>query len=172
MNAAVAAIAGAAVLATVVAMPSRSGQIVPDAQYQTFEGSWSAAGQRTTLPTERGTDAAIVQLSGAVAVSPTAGLGRGFRGEVIGFADGQERIVGRWVWTDDRGDRIFGELNGDPIGAGKRLAGVITGGSGRYAGLTGDFELIWQYVVTAEDGAVHGRSVKLTGRYRRGTGQP
>jgi hypothetical protein len=142
------------------------------AGWQTFTGTWSAAGQRKTLPTGLARPAAIVQLSGAVVIATGGDLGQGFQGEVIGFDDGQSRATGRWVWTDRRGDRIFGEASGEPIEAGRRFTGTITGGTGRFAGLTGDFELTWQYVVAGEDGAVQGRATGLKGRYRRGGARP
>jgi hypothetical protein len=105
-------------------------------------------------------------------IASTGDLGQGFQGEVIGFDDGQSRATGRWMWTDRRGDRIFGEASGEPIEAGRRFTGTITGGTGRFAGLTGDFELTWQYVVAGEDGAVQGRATGLKGRYRRGGARP
>jgi len=107
-----------------------------------------------------------VYLSGAVVL--TVGVARGFRGEVIGFEDGANLSVGRCVWTDEHGDRVFSTLTGETIGAGRRFTGTITGGTGRYAGITGEYTLEWQYVVDAELGAVQGRAVGLKGRYRAG----
>lgn len=139
---------------------------VPAGEWAAFEGSWSATGERHTVPTEAGRPAAIVRLSGAVVLTAHGGLGRGFRGEAIGYDDGQAASVGRWVWTDERGDRIFGELKGEPVATGRRTVGAITGGTGRYAGITGEYELTWQYVVS--DGTtVQGRTTALKGRFRR-----
>jgi hypothetical protein len=135
-------------------------------EWMAFEGSWSATGERHTLPTGDNRHAAIVRLSGAVVLSAHSGLGRGFRGEAIGYDDGHAVSVGRWVWTDERGDRIFGELKGEPIATARRTVGAVTGGTGRYAGIMGEYELTWQYVVT--DGAtVQGRTTGLKGRVRR-----
>ena len=102
----------------------------------------------------------------------TAGLSRGFRGEAIAFDDGRSTNVGRAVWTDARGDRVFSELKGEPIQTGRRVAGTITGGTGRYAGVTGDYELTWQYVVQSEDESVNGRASDLRGRFRIGEARP
>ena len=52
--------------------------------------------------------------------------------------------VGRAVWTDGRGDRIFSELSGEPLQTGRRISGTITGGTGRMRGVTGDYELTWR----------------------------
>jgi len=71
------------------------------------------------------------------------------------------------VWTDEHGDRLFSRLKGEPLQTGKGLVGTITGGTGRYAGLEGEYSLTWQYVVPAEDGLIQGRSVGLQGRVRR-----
>jgi hypothetical protein len=144
----------------------------PADSWRSFEGTWSATGQRQTLPTESGHAASIVQLSGAVVLTTGDGLSRGFHSEVIGFDDGRARSVGRWVWTDDHGDQIFGEVRAESVGTGRRFAGVIAGGSGRYAGVSGEYDFAWQYVVIAENGAVQGRTAGLKGRYRRVATQP
>jgi hypothetical protein len=137
----------------------------PASPGQAFEGTWTAAGERQTLPLEDGHPAATVQLSGAVAITAGAGLSRGFRGEVIGFDDGAGVILGRAVWTDDKGDRIFSVLKGEALtAAGRLLHGTITGGTGRYAGITGEYEFRWQYLIAAEGSHVNGRAVDLRGR--------
>jgi len=134
---------------------------------QVFEGTWSASGERQTLTIEAGHPAVTVQLSGAVTITSGAGLGRGFRGEVIGFDDGAGVVAGRAVWTDDKGDRIFSVLAGDALtAAGRPLRGAITGGTGRYAGVTGEYEFRWQYLIAAEGNHVSGRAVDLRGRVR------
>jgi len=134
-------------------------------QVQTFAGSWSASGQRQTLRTEGGQPATTVQLSGAVSITTGAGLGRGFRGEVIGFDDAAGFVAGRVVWTDDRNDRIFSTLTGDRLAeSGRGIRGIITGGTGRYAGMTGQYEFHWQYLVTADGSLISGRAVDLRGQ--------
>jgi hypothetical protein len=165
-RAAAVSIAGA-LLAGGVLLPAVQVQ-APGASEGTFEGVWSASGARQTLPTERDSPAAIARLSGSVVLTGSGGLGRGFHGEFLGYDDGRDVSLGRWVWTDDQGHRIFGELKGDPIATGRRFQGVITGGTGRYAGLGGEFEFSWQYVVAGEGSAIQGRTLGLKGRYRRG----
>ncbi|HXW07404.1 MAG TPA: hypothetical protein VD833_19360 [Vicinamibacterales bacterium] len=135
-----------------------------------FAGSWSASGTRHTLPSEADRDAAIVQLSGSLVLTVEGTLGRGFQGQAIAF-DGGDVRVGRAVWTDDGGNQIFSTLTGGPFSGGQRLLGTITGGTGRFAGVTGEYAFTWQYVVMAPDGVVQGRAGDLSGRVRRG-GQP
>jgi hypothetical protein len=155
----------------VLCLVSGAAAPAPDAQegWRTFEGSWSASGQRQSLPTESQRPASIVYLSGSVVITSGDGVGKGFRGEAIGFDDGTRVSVGRCVWTDEHGDRIFSTLSGDAIGAGRRFAGTITGGTGRYAGITGDYTFEWQYVVQGEASGIQGRAVGLKGRFRAGT---
>ena len=43
-------------------------------------------------------------------------------------------MVGRAVWTDERGDQVFSELKGEWVGTGNRIVGTFIGGTGRYAG--------------------------------------
>jgi hypothetical protein len=149
---------------SIAVLAARAEQAAPTA----FGGTWSATGRRQTLPTEDGGAAATVQLSGPVTLSVGTGLSRGFQGELIGFDDGRSVRAGRWVWTDTRGDRLFGELAGDGLRTGQRFTGTITGGTGRYAGMRGRFAFTWQYVVDAENGEVQGRTSDLKGEYERG----
>jgi hypothetical protein len=135
--------------------------------WRPFEGTWSVTGRRQSLATEALGKAAIVEASGAIVLRNGEGLSRGFRGEVIAFDDGQGMSVGRSVWTDERGDRVFSRINGGGFEAAKHVTGTITGGTGRYAGLEGEYSLTWSYIVVGEDGSIQGRAIGLTGRVRR-----
>jgi hypothetical protein len=137
-----------------------------DDGWRSFGGSWSAVGHREAVPTEGNRPASIVALSGSLVITSGEGPRRGFRAEVIGFDDGSGVRAGRAVWTDDRGDRIYSALEGDPLRRGGRVTGRITGGSGRYAGIAGEYAFTWQYVVDADTGEVSGRTTDLAGRYR------
>jgi hypothetical protein len=135
--------------------------------WRTFGGTWSVSGKRHAVAIEGDGLAAVIAVSGAVALTSGEGLSRGFHGEVLGFDDGEGVSMGRAVWTDERGDRIFSRLRGEPLQTGKRFFGTITGGTGRYAGLEGEYSLTLQYVLPWEEGDVHGRAIGLTGRVRR-----
>jgi hypothetical protein len=166
-------VAGSLALALTGFEPAVAGQEPPAPEaWRPFEGTWSAAGRRQVVAVEGGSVAAIVEISGAVVLTSGEGLSKGFRGQAIGFDDGQGLSVGRAVWTDENGDRLFSRLKGDPVQTGKGLLGTITGGTGRYADLEGEFSFIWQYVVPVEDGAFQGRAVGLKGRVRRAAGAP
>jgi hypothetical protein len=161
----------AACAAAVGACQAQPPASAPDG-WRTYEGSWSAIGSRHALPTGGDRPAAILQLSGAMVLTGGYGLSRGFRSEAIGFDDGRSVSAGRAVWTDDRGDQIYSELKGESVQTGRRIAGTITGGTGRYAGLSGDYTFTWQYVVQAGDGEMQGRTVALRGRFRFGGVRP
>lgn len=139
--------------------------------WRTFEGSWSATGQRFTVPTETGGEAAALRLSGSIVLTTGEGLSRGFQAVVVGFDDGSARGVGRAVWTDERGDRIFAAIDSDGVATGRRFAGTFTGGTGRYAGIAGSFSCTWQYVAHADDGTLQARAASLRGQFKH-TGVP
>jgi hypothetical protein len=139
--------------------------------WRTFEATWSAAGERHALPADEGGIAVIVRLSGALVLRTGDGLSRGFRAQAIAFDDGRGAGVGRAVWTDDRGDQVFSDLAGQPAQTGRRVSGSITGGTGRYAGLTGSYAFTWDYVLPSDDGRIQARAVAVTGRFRPGDGQ-
>jgi hypothetical protein len=162
-------VAGLLVAAVIMAqVPAPPQPAAAAGAWRTFEGTSSASGQRQTIPTESGRPAVTVQLSGAVSLTVADGLSHGFRDEVIGFDDGTGLTVLRSVWTDENGDRIFSQLKGETVASGRRIAGTILGGTGRYAGITGDYSFEWQYVLEAEAGTISGRAIGLKGRFRHG----
>jgi hypothetical protein len=137
---------------------------VAPGEWRSFEGSWTATGTRHTLPLEPGRQASTFNLSGSLLLSGQRGLGVGFRAEVIGLADSQEGGLARAVWTDERGDRVFSVLRGSALGTGVQVTGTIVGGTGRYAGVTGEYELRWRWVVQTDEGTISGRTDSLKGR--------
>ena len=137
-------------------------------EWQTFEGTWTAAGTRRTLHLGPGERAAIFELTGSVLLTGAQRPAVGFKAQAIGFSDSHAGMQGRCVWTDERGDMVYSELRGEAVGSGNRIVGTFVGGTGRYASVTGDYTFQWQYVVDAEDGAVSGRVVDLKGRARLG----
>ena len=133
-------------------------------EWREFEGNLSATGSRRTLALEPGHQASTFNLSGSLLLTGAQGLGIGFRAEIIGLADSQTGGVARAVWTDERGDQVFSELRGSADATGTQIAATITGGTGRYAGVTGEYELRWRWVVQTEDGVISGRTESLKGR--------
>jgi len=137
-------------------------------EWLTFEGTWTATGTRRTLRLGPNDRAAIFDLTGSLLLTGAQRPAVGFRAQAIGFSDSRAGMQGRCVWTDERGDMVYSELKGQAVGSGNHIVGTFIGGTGRYAGVTGDYTFQWQYVVNAEDGAVSGRVVDLKGRARFG----
>jgi len=138
--------------------------ILPAGEWRTFEGTWSASGTRQTLNLEPNHRASIFDLTGSLLLIGDQGLGAGFQAKVIGFTDSLAGMQGRCVWTDERGDRVYSELKGEYVETGNRIAGRFLGGTGRYAGVTGEYSFQWKFIVESEDGTVGGRAVDLKGR--------
>jgi len=133
-------------------------------QWLQFEGALSATGTRQTLQLEPGHQVSTFRLSGWVLLGDRRSLGVGFRAEAIGLSDSVSGGLGRVVWTDDRGDQIFSELRGGPIASGVRATGTLVGGTGRYAGITGEYELRWRWMIQTDEGTISGRTESLRGR--------
>jgi len=162
---ALAALALSAFLGLVSGAPAQ--QPAPADRWRPFTATWSLQGERQFLETEGGRSAAIVHVTGILTLTSGEGLGAGLYSEVIGFDDGGELLVGRVFFQDSRKDRIYATIKAEPIGNGRKAAGTITGGTGRFAGLAGEFSFAWQYVVDAGSGEVSLRSVNVKGRTRR-----
>lgn len=147
----------------------------PAGDWQEFEGTWNAAGSRRKMSLGGERFGSLIDLRGTMFLTGPGRPGAGFRSEVIALGDTGTGLVGRSVWTDERGDQVFSELKGEGTVARNRITGSFLGGTGRYAGATGTYEFSWQYVLEAEDGTIQGRAVGLKGRVRTGppaTGGP
>jgi hypothetical protein len=137
-------------------------------EWREFEGSWNAAGSRRTISLGADRRGSIVDLRGTMLLAGPGRPGVGFRSEVIALVDSATGLVGRSVWTDERGDQVFSELTGEGTAARNHITGAILGGTGRYAGVTGSYEFSWRFVIEAEDGSIQGSAVGLKGRFRLG----
>ena len=137
-------------------------------EWREFAGSWNAAGTRHTIPLGADRRGSIIDLRGTMLLAGPERPGVGFLSEAIALVDSETGLVGRSVWTDQRGDQVFSDLKGEGTAARNRITGTILGGTGRYAGATGSYEFSWQFVTEAEDGSIQGRAVELKGRVRAG----
>jgi len=136
-------------------------------EWRSFEGTGAASGHRQALRMGPDRKVSIVNLSGSLLLIGEQRLGEGFRIDVIGSADSLKGGTAWCVWTDTRSDQVFSEFRGGPIGTGARFTGTLLGGTGRYAGVTGEYEFEWQFVIESEDGNLQGRITGLRGRFRR-----
>jgi len=158
----------AVLLASACAGPATGpqGAAVPG-EWRSFEGAGSATGHRQVLPMGPDRKVSIASFSGSLVLVGERRMGEGFRLDLVAATDSRKGGTGWSVWTDTRGDQVFSEVRGAPIGTGSRIAGTLVGGTGRYAGVTGEYELEWKYVVESEDGTVQGRITSLRGRFRQ-----
>jgi len=138
-------------------------------EQRNFTGNWSIAGTRQTLDMGLGHRADVFRLGGSLMLTGEQRLGLGFRSDIIGFSDSLAGMQGRSVWTDEHGDQVFSELSSATTGPGNLIQGRFIGGTGRYAGVSGEYSLKWQPLVVTEDGGVSGRVVDLKGWARLGT---
>jgi len=163
----------AALLAAVTCVPLSTWSQAPSAggEWHEFQGTWTAAGRRQVIPLGGDRRASIADFNGSLVLSGPSRPAVGFGAEAIVLNDSLTGLVGRAVWTDERGDQVFSELRGETTAAGNRLFGTFLGGSGRYAGATGSYEFSWRFLIEAEDGTVQGQSMGLKGRVRAGPPQ-
>ena len=143
--------------------------VVPG-EVRTFTGNWTMTGNRQLMAFESGRQAGIFNLSGSLLLTGKQRLTAGFKAEVIGFSDTATGMTGRSVWTDERGDKVFSELRGDLAAPGKLIEGRFVGGTGRYAGVSGDYNFRWQRLAETGDGELSGRVVGLEGSARLAPG--
>jgi hypothetical protein len=139
-------------------------------EWREFEGSWNATGNRRTLNLGADRRSALIELKGTMLLAGTGRPGIGFRSEVIALTDSGTGLVGRAVWTDERGDQVFSELKGEGTRERNRITGTIVGGTGRFAGVAGDYAFSWHSVLETEEGSIQGRVTDLKGRVRPGAG--
>jgi hypothetical protein len=116
-----------------------------------------------------GHQASIFQLGGSMLLSGKQRINRGFQSEALGFSDTTTGLQGHSVWTDEHGDKVFSELSGEGIGPGQLVEGKFTGGTGRYAGISGEYSFKWQRLGAIEGEELTGRVVGLAGSARLGS---
>ena len=136
--------------------------------WREFEGTWTAAGNREVIALGSARKASVSILRGSLLLSGPERPALGVRAEAVVFNDSATGMIGRAVWTDDRGDQAWSDLRGEGTATGNRISGTFIGGTGRFAGITGDYAFTWRFVLETEDGTVQGQSVGLKGRVRVG----
>ena len=139
----------------------------PGGGWRQFAGTWIASGTRNNLRLEGDHQASIANFDGSLVLSGSTRPAVGFRAEALVFSDTTTGLVGRAVWTDERGDKVYSDLKEG--GQGGTIDGTITGGTGRYDHATGAYEFSWRFLIDNE-GTVQGQSNGLKGRIRVGSG--
>ncbi|HQR54204.1 MAG TPA: hypothetical protein PLZ79_13130 [Burkholderiales bacterium] len=141
------------------------------AEWHEFHGLWTAAGNRQTIRLGQDRRASITDFNGSLVLAGASRPAVGFGAEALVLNDTATGMVGRAVWTDERGDQVYSELKGEGTATGNRIVGTFLGGTGRYSGAAGSYEFSWQFVLETDDGTVQGQSIGLQGRGHLGSSQ-
>jgi hypothetical protein len=149
--------------------PHSSESLAAADEWHDFQGTWTAAGSRDRIPLGDGRRASTAKFEGSLLLAGPSRPAVGFRAEALVLNDTTTGLVGRAVWTDDRGDQVFSELKGNGDSTGNKIVGKFVGGTGRYSGATGEYEFSWRFVLETEDGTVQGQSMGLSGTIHVGS---
>lgn len=147
-------------------VPPQAPPAPASAEWRAFHGEWTAVGHRRVLELGGGRRASIGEFNGHLRLTGPQRPNVGFNAQAVVFNDSSSGMMGRAVWTDERGDKVFCELRGEGTTSGATVKGTIFGGTGRYEGVTGEYEFKWEFVLEGEDGTVQGKSAGFTGRFR------
>jgi hypothetical protein len=168
----IALLAGLSAVSACGSRDAPTGPGAPVAEWHDFQGKWTATGSRRTIALGVERRASIASYSGSLLLAGGSRPGVGFGAEAIVLNDSATGMVGRAVWTDERGDQVYSELKGEGTATGNRIEGTFLGGTGRYAGATGRYEFSWQFLLETDDGTVQGQSIGLKGRVHVGASPP
>ena len=110
-----------------------------------FEAHWSVEGTRDALDFGETHSQAIFRHTGTLKVMRSDGLLANALSKCIGLSDSVEGSRARCVWLTGLGDEIYSVMERDtvPGAQGGRGTGRIVGGAGRFAGISGSYELTW-----------------------------
>jgi hypothetical protein len=159
-------VAGVFLTTACVRGPQRKTLALAANDWHEFQGTWTAAGSRSTIMLEGSRRASISNLTGSLLLAGPSRPAVGFRAEAVVFTDSLTGMVGRAVWTDEHGDQAFSELRGFGSRTENTILGTFVGGTGRYSGATGDYEFSWRFLLESDEGMVQGQSLGLIGRVR------
>jgi hypothetical protein len=163
------ALAGVLVVIACGRAPRTSVSLPASGEWHEFEGTWTAAGSRYIMGLGNSRQASIANFDGSLLLAGPSRPAVGFRAEAIVLNDSVTGMVGRAVWTDERGDQAYSELRGEGTATSNKIVGTFLGGTGRYVGATGTYEFSWRFLLENEDGDVQGQSIGLKGRVRVGS---
>ena len=137
-----------------------------DDGWHEFQGTWTAAGTRHIMQLGGDRRVSVLMVDGSLVLSGPSRPSVGFKSEAIAFNDSTTGMVGRAVWTDEKGEQVYSELQGTGTASNNKITGTFVGGTGRYAGATGTYDFSWRFVLADEEGNIQGQSEGLKGRVR------
>lgn len=160
------AFTGLLIMTACSSAPRPPASLAASDEWHEFQGTWTAAGSRHIMRFGDDRLASIANFEGSLLLAGPSRPAVGFRSEAIVLNDSATGLIGRAVWTDERGDQAFSELRGEGSATSNKITGTFIGGTGRYSGATGTYEFSWRFLLETEDGTLQGQSVGLSGRVR------
>ena len=136
-----------------------------------FKGGWIANGTRALFPFGSERQIYTFKIAGHVDLhNTTLGKKKDFWAECVGLSDMVTGVVGRCVWKDLDGPEIYLTLQSSQMQQGSQVTGTIVGGTGQFAGISGELSFNWSSVILQTDAEgianVSGHSKNLVGHYR------
>ena len=136
-----------------------------------FKGGWIANGTRELFPLGSERQVYTFKIAGHVDLhNTTIGKKKDFWAECVGLSDTVTGVVGRCVWEDFAGHELYLTLQSNQLLQGIQVAGTIVGGTGQFAGISGELSFNWSSVILQTDAEgianVSGHSKNLVGHYR------
>ncbi|RNC68255.1 MAG: hypothetical protein ED859_10975 [Desulfuromonadales bacterium] len=136
-----------------------------------FRGSWIANGTRTPFPFGAGRQVFTFRIVGHVSLQAPLGKKKDFWSDCIGLADTTTGMTGRCVWKDLGGPEIYLTIQSSQMEQGNQVVGTLVGGTGPFAGISGDVTFNWTSVTTQIDAdgvvTVNGQTKNIIGRYQK-----
>ena len=132
-----------------------------------FEAHWRVEGTEEQIPFGPAGPQSIFRHQGRLTVLDNDGLVGNALSRCIGLRDARKGSMARCVWIGEDAAQIFTEVDrtsarGAQAGAGK---GKIVGGTGRFSGISGSFEIRWVEQPQAAKGQISGETVSMRGRW-------
>lgn len=162
---------GAGLLAFGLLLPCAALAGPPDLRITggSFDASWNADGTVHLLEFKDSVPVAAGRLTGTLVMQTNQGAFPSFETECIAFSDDTSVGLGRCVWTNTVGDKVFVELQSSGTAGFGPTRGRLVGGTGRFEGISGGFVLEWNYSVSGwEDATLTGHTIRMNGNFQLG----
>jgi hypothetical protein len=132
-----------------------------------FESTWDIKGSARKLEFGPSRMLRTVRHTGTITFRSSKGFVGTVMTSCIGLHDTGQRDIGRCTWVTGDGERLYSELTGSlPPGLDTGTAsGVFVGGTGRFTGVTGSYQLDWVARPSLEPDAFGAQTVRMTGSW-------
>ncbi len=134
----------------------------------TFTGTWTANGAKEFISFGEEREVALSKLSGYINLHNNLDQQKDFWAQCIGLEDTGTTSSFRCVWRSLKNEEVYVVLDAKKQQEGATVSGVIVGGTGNLAGITGLLKFKWSVLLFDRQGdkASVGRYAEsLNGRY-------